>query len=66
MLEAAIGNNLKIPFASPSKSTDEKEKEKKIRKTIAKRFALDANTQKRKATAKRSALHTNPKKVAKN
>lgn len=37
-----------------------------MRKTIAKRFALDAYTQKRKATAKRSALHTNPKKVAKN
>lgn len=50
MLEAAIGNNLKIPFASPSKSTDEKDKEKKMRKTIA----------------KHSALHTNPKKVAKN
>ena len=35
---------VKITFASPSKSIDEKEKEKKKTKFIAKRFALHANT----------------------
>ena len=37
--------NMKITLASPSKSTDEIEKEKK-RKAIAEHFALDANANK--------------------
>ena len=38
---------LKITFASLSKSNDEKEKEKKERKAIAKRYALHANAKKK-------------------
>lgn len=44
MLKPAIGQIFGKNFASPSKSTDEKEEQKKKRVAIAKLFTLDANT----------------------
>ena len=59
-LKQQLHKNVKINFASVSKSTDVKEKEKK-RKAIVKRFALHANVKKRKrkTVAKLFALHAN-------